>query len=158
MGLPAIALAEEATVGGGVAGVQVLVSIAAGADEQGQKAQDQAVGLGLIDDKVHVIPVVVFCGPFGVLAGRDVGSSGIAVDEGEIAGGVRPQGAADALLAHDDGRLNHGEALPGAGPQVQVGVLARRDLEEQPGGIAQPEERRAVAADQVTAVLAHLQV
>ena len=50
-------------------------------------------------------------------------------------------------------RLHHVEALQSPVFEILLGFLSSQFLEQQPGGISLPEERRAVAGDEHLAVL-----
>ena len=85
VGLVPVALSEEQAVAVGSLGSQVLVSIAAPADEQRQQPQGQSMRRGPLDDVVDVVPVVVLLRLPGIIAGRDQGACRIAVGKGQVA-------------------------------------------------------------------------
>src|SRR5262249_3204912 len=64
------------------------------------------------------------------------------------------------LLAHpaNDVSLNDGKSLGGPVLQILVHLLAVQPLKQQPGGVAQVEERLAVLIHEVAAIRADLQL
>ena len=106
-----------------------------------------AIGGGGLDHEVHVIPIVVLRGVGGIAAGRDVQFGDVAVHDGAVVihGFVREH--------LDDDRLHDVEAFGLAVGEVGFDLVAVEFLDEQPAGVAEPEERLAVGVLEIAAVL-----
>jgi hypothetical protein len=104
-----------------------------------QQADIHAERLGLLDDVIDVVPVVVI-GTF-----LDVRLVRVVVDERLVAVGVRHMEPVQLRQGH---RLNHREALGRPVLQVLVGFLAVETVAQLPGRVAQVEERRPVRVNE----------
>ena len=110
----------------------------------GSKPDVKAERVGLRHDPVDVIEV----------APRS-GCAGSSFRERQFAVGVRHVQPVQLGERH---RLDDGEALLGAVPEIALGVLAVGAVEQLPRGVAEPEERRARCGDEKAAVLGHSQL
>ncbi|MFM1945611.1 MAG: hypothetical protein RI897_4593 [Verrucomicrobiota bacterium] len=101
----------------------------------GEETDPEAEGVGLVDDEIDVVPVVV------------VGSvdrsrlSGVVIEEGEVAVGI---GGMEAVEFGEGDGLDDREAFAGAVLEVERGFFAIEAVEEFPSGIAEVEEGLAI--------------
>ncbi len=144
----AVALAEELAVRPGVSLVEHFGPVDGHGSPCHPDRHEHALGVGVVDHVVDVVPVVV------VRARLHRGSRRVLVHQRQVArrrGDVQP-----ALLGERDG-LDHREPLLGAGVQIAAGVLAAGAVEQLPPGVGQIEERLAVRELQEPSVRRHLE-
>lgn len=148
----AVALTDPLAVGFGVfggedfgAGAPLLIPFIT---PGGEEADPEAEGVGLIDDEVDVVPVVVI----GAVDREWL--SGVIVEEGEVAVGV---GGMEAVEFGEGDGLDDRETFTGAVFEVERGFFAIESMEEFPGGIAEVEEGLVVVESEEALVSADLE-
>ncbi len=140
----AISFGYETAVLLGVALVEYGVGVVPLVAPRGEQADVHARLADLVDDVIHMVPIVVRP------ALARVGTRRVAVDQWAVSVSVR--GVEPVQFGQRDG-LNHGVTLRGAVGDVEVGFVAVETVEQLPCRISQPEERPAVGVLQITSVI-----
>ena len=113
-----------------------------------EKADVHSQRVGLVHNVVHVVPVVVVG---TVLHSR---TGGILIDQRQMPVGVRVGVSVQLRQCHC---LDHRISFVRPVFQIPVHLFTVQTVKQLPGGVAQPEERLAILANQETLVVGNLQ-